>query len=56
MHAAKQKTLSIINQLPENTNTDGITNRSERKDTRYSEASAAWMRVPSLQGCIYGDF
>ncbi|MEB7540830.1 hypothetical protein NGC37_21310, partial [Pantoea anthophila] len=25
-------------------------------DGQWSKASAAWMRRPSLQGCIYGDF
>jgi len=33
-----------------------LTNKPERKDTRNLKASAAGMRMPSLQGGIYGDF
>jgi len=33
-----------------------VTNESVGKDTRYSEASAAGVRMPSLQGCIHGGF
>jgi len=33
-----------------------LTNKSERKDTHNWKASAAWMRMASLQGWLYGDF
>lgn len=33
-----------------------VTDKSTEKDAHYSETSATWIQMPSLQGCIYGDF